>query len=184
MWDDGFMKPLTLSEPEIIFGIQDEIRRTEEARYDHRLHAVLLIGQGMTCPQVAKKFGDARGSVRNWVNRFEKHGFAGLVDKGKNGRPSRLNEKQLQEIGAALRRSPNEVGISQNFWDGKTLVEFIKIRYKENFGVRQCQRMFHKLGFRLRKPRPLVAFPDPVARKILKKTSKNLEEQESRYLDA
>lgn len=167
------MKPLTLSNPEIIFGIQDEIRRTEEARYDHRLHAVLLIGQGMTCPQVAKKFGDARGSVRNWVNQFEKDGFAGLVDRERCGRPPRLDEKQLQEISRVLRRAPTEVGIDQNFWDGKALAEWIKIRYKKIFGVRQCQRMFHKFGFRLRKPRPMVAFPDPVARKALKKTPKN-----------
>lgn len=169
------MKPLTLSDPEIIFGIQDEIRRTEEARYDHRLHAVLLIGQGMTCPQVAKKFGDARGSVRNWVNQFEKQGFAGLIDRERGGRPPRLNEKELQEIGTVLRRAPTAVGIAQNLWDGKALAEWIKIRYKKIFGVRQCQRMFHQLGFRLRKPRPLVAFPDPVAREELKKTSKNSE---------
>jgi len=167
------MKPLTLKDPEIIFGIQDEIRRTEEARYDHRLHAVLLIGQGMTCPQVAKKFGDARGSVRNWVNQFEEKGFAGLVDKERCGRPPRLNEKELREIGRVLRDTPNKVGIAQNFWDGKTLAEWIKIRHGKVFGVRQCQRMFHKLGFRLRKPRPMVAFPNPVRRKIIKKTSKN-----------
>lgn len=171
------MKPLTLSNPEIIFGIQDEIRRTEEARYDHRLHAVLLIGQGMTCPQVAKKFGDARGSVRNWVNQFEKDGFAGLVDGERCGRPPRLNEKQLQEVGRVLCRTPAEAGIDQNFWDGKSLVQFIKNRYGKVFGVRQCQRMFHKLGFRLRKPRPMVAFPDPVAREELKKTSKNPKER-------
>lgn len=171
------MKPLTLSNPEIIFGIQDEIRRTEEARYDHRLHAVLLIGQGMTCPQVAKKFGDARGSIRNWVNQFEKEGFAGLVDRERCGRPPRLNEKQLQEIGRVLRRVPTGAGIAQNFWDGKTLAQWIKSRYGKVFGVRQCQRMFHKLGFRLRKPRPMVAFPDSVAREELKKTSKNPEER-------
>lgn len=169
------MKPLTLKDPEIIFGIQDEIRRTEEARYDHRLHAVLLIGQGMTCPQVAEKFGDSRGSVRNWVNQFEKRGFAGLVDGERCGRPPRLKEKELQEIGIVLRREPNKVGIAQNLWDGKALTEWIKIRYKKIFGVRQCQRMFHKLGFRLRKPRPMIAFPDPVAREELKKTSKYLE---------
>lgn len=166
------MKPLTLSNPEIVFGIQDEIRRTEEARYDHRLHAVLLVGQGMTCPQVAEKFGDARGSVQNWVNRFEKHGFAGLVDKERCGRPARLNEGQLREIGETLRGRPDEIGISQSFWDGKTLAQWIKVKYKKDFGVRQCQRMFHKLGFRLRKPRPMIAFPDPVAREELKKTSK------------
>ena len=177
------MKPLTLSDPTLILGIQDEIRRTEEARYDHRLHAVLLVGEGMTCPQVAKKFGDARGSVRNWVQRFEKDGFGGLVDSEKEGRPPRLTKKQLQEIGRYLRGSPQVVGIEQNFWDGKTTSMFIQKRYNVSMGVRQCQRIFHKLGFRFRKPSPLIAFPDPVARDKLKKTSEVKEREASGYLD-
>jgi hypothetical protein len=32
----------------IVLGLQDEIRRSEESRYDHRLHGVLLVAQGMT----------------------------------------------------------------------------------------------------------------------------------------
>jgi DNA-binding transcriptional regulator YiaG len=35
----------------------DEIRRTEESRYDHRLHGVLLVAHGMTCPEVAAMKG-------------------------------------------------------------------------------------------------------------------------------
>ncbi len=166
------MKKLTLSDPTLVLGIQDEIRRTEEARYDHRLHAVLLVGQGMSCPQVAKQFGDARGSVRNWVTRFETDGFAGLIDGEKMGRPPRLNEKQLGELERYLRKSPETFGLEQNFWDGKILSAFIKKRYRVSMGVRQCQRLFHKFGFRFRKPRPLVAFPDPVARAALKKLRK------------
>jgi hypothetical protein len=33
--------------------MQGEIRRSEESRYDHRLHGVLLVAQGMSCPEVA-----------------------------------------------------------------------------------------------------------------------------------
>jgi hypothetical protein len=44
-----FMKRLTISDPQsAILSLQDEIRRTEESRYDHRLHAVLLVAQGMS----------------------------------------------------------------------------------------------------------------------------------------
>lgn len=52
------MKPLTISDPDIILGLQDEIRRSDEARYDHRLHGLLLIAQGVTCPKVANMLGD------------------------------------------------------------------------------------------------------------------------------
>ena len=37
--------------------VQQEILRSEEPRYDHRLHGVLLVCSGLSCPEVAKLFG-------------------------------------------------------------------------------------------------------------------------------
>jgi transposase len=42
-----------------------------------------------------------------------------------------------------------------NLWDGKTLSAWIEKTYGVQMGVRQCQRLFRQLEFRLRKPRPL-----------------------------
>ncbi|MDR2054805.1 MAG: helix-turn-helix domain containing protein [Desulfovibrio sp.] len=61
----------------MIFALQDEIWRNDEARYDHRLHALLLVAQGMSCRQVARLLGDAPRTIAYWVNRFEDEGFAG-----------------------------------------------------------------------------------------------------------
>ena len=73
------MKPLTIADSAtIILGLQDEIRRTEESRYDHRLHGVLLVAHGMTCPEVAALLGDAPRSVEYWIRGFEENGLAAL----------------------------------------------------------------------------------------------------------
>ena len=38
------MKIVTIDDVEnVILGLQDEIRRSEESRYDHRLHGLLLV---------------------------------------------------------------------------------------------------------------------------------------------
>ena len=105
------MRPLQVADAEtIVLGLQDEIRRSEESRYDHRLHGVLLVAQGMTCP---------------------------------------------------------EVGL----WDGKTLSAWIEQRFQVRLLVRQCQRLFRQRGFRLRKPRPMIAHADPERQRTHKKTS-------------
>jgi transposase len=167
------MKPLTIADsPAIILGLQDEIRRSEESRYDHRLHGVLLVAQGMTCPQVADLLGDAPRSVEYWVRRFEKDGLAGLVEGERPGRPGRLSPQQMAAIDQILRGSPRDVGLSVNIWDGKTLRQWIDKKYGIVLGVRQCQRLFHQLGFRLRKPRPALAHADPEVQKAHKKNSK------------
>lgn len=85
------MKALTISDrEEMILALQDEIRRSPDARYDHRLHGVLLVAEGMSCRQVAAALGDSHGTVANWVARFEQSGFGGLNDREGRGRRSRL----------------------------------------------------------------------------------------------
>lgn len=163
------MKPLTIADSAImVLGLQDEIRRSQESRYDHRLHGVLLVAQGLTCPEVSRLLGDAPRSVEYWVRHFEERGLAGLVEGGRRGRPRRLSKMQLQEVQAVLRRAPSELGLSRTRWDGKTLRVLLARRYGVQLGVRQCQRMFRQLGFPLHKPRPLVARPGSQRQKMHK----------------
>jgi len=155
------MKPKTVEEAElVILALQDEIRRTQEARYDHRLHAVLLVAQGMSCREVAGVLGDAPRTVAYWLKRFEDDGLSGLADADRSGRPGRLSEKQMERISQVIRKEPEKSGLTQGVWDGKTLSAFIESEFEITLGVRQCQRLFRQLGFRLRKPRPVIAKAD------------------------
>jgi transposase len=164
------MKALIIHDAEdMIFALQDEIRRNDEARYDHRLHALLLVAQGMSCRQVARLLGDAPRTIAYWVNRFEDEGFAGIVDAERSGRPSRLNSDQLKKLESVLRGASREYGF-QGLWDGKTLSAFINQRWGITLGVRQCQRLFRHFGFRLRKPRSKIANADIGIQEKYKKT--------------
>jgi transposase len=165
------MKALTISDNDnMIMALQDEIRRNDTSRYDHRLHGVLLVAQGMTCPQVAELLGDTPRTVVNWVQRFETEGLAGLSEGERSGRPSRLSAPQLSRVEAALRSSPTQFGLPTQMWDGPTLSAFVGQQLGVKLKVRQCQRLFRQLGFRLRKPRPQVAQADPQLQAAHKKT--------------
>jgi transposase len=167
------MKALTISDSEdMIMALQDEIRRNDVSRYDHRLHGVLLVAQGMTCPKVAELLGDSPRSVVNWVQRFETQGLAGLSEGERPGRPSRLNQRQLKRVEAVLRASPKKAGLATAMWDGPTLSEYLRREHGVELKARQCQRLFRQLGFRLRKPRPQVAKADPALQAAHKKTSR------------
>jgi transposase len=168
------MKPLTITDREnMIMALQDQIRRNARARYDHRLHGVLLVAQGMTCPRVAELLGDSHHTVVNWVRRFEAEGFASLEDGQRPGRPSRLSASQMARIGTALRQSPEKHGLATHLWDGPALSEFIRRKLGVTLKTRQCQRLFRQLGFRLRKPRPLAAKADAALQAAHKKTSRS-----------
>lgn len=165
------MRKLEIRDAEMMqIAIRQEIDRSEESRYDHRLHGVLLVASSYTCTEVANLFGDDRRTIQRWVRKFEESGFAGLREGDHPGRPARLDEKQCDEVASALRKSPRDFGYEQNLWDGKMLSEHLKRQYKIKLGVRQCQRLFSKFGFRMRKPRPQIAQADPLKVEAFKKT--------------
>ena len=163
------MKQLTVDDASLILALQDEIRRSEDSRYDHRLHGVLIVSQGHSARETARLLGDSPRTVQYWVQEFNRNGFAGLSDKQRPGRPSRLSDKQLQDIEEVLRRTPREVGLDVNLWDGKTLSAYIKRKHGVTIGPRQCQKLFRKLGFRLRKPRAFIANRNEEQRRDFKK---------------
>ena len=164
------MKKAKITDAEtVILILQDEIRRSYEARYDHRLHAILMVAQGMGCRNVAQLLGDSPRTVAYWVKRFEAEGLSGLADADRSGRPSRLDEQQIQLIELALRSHPSQYGLAGNLWDGKLLSHFIDQQFGIQLGVRQCQRLFRQLGFRFRKPRPLIAKADSQVQQGFKK---------------
>jgi transposase len=166
------MKRLSISDADtMILALQDEIRRSNESRYDHRLHGVLLVAHGVSCREAASVLGDAPRTVENWVHRFEQDGLAGLNEAERPGRPSRLSPSQLAEVEIALRQSPIEAGVEGGgVWDGKTLSRYLEHAFGVDLKARQCQRIFRQLGFRLRKPRPLIAQADAQAQAAHKKT--------------
>ena len=154
----------------MILALQDEIRRSEEARYDHRLHGVLLVAQGLSCPAVARLLGDAPRTVENWVKRFEVEGLGALAETPGRGRKPKLNEAQLAEVGQWLRGRPQSKALEGNLWDGPKLSACVKKEFRIELGTRQCQRLFRQLNFRYRLPRPEVAKADPPRKKAHKKT--------------
>lgn len=64
---------------------------------------------------------------------------------------------------------PRDFDLAATLWDGPVLSEHLRRRYGVDLGVRQCQRLFRQMGFRLRKPRPQVAQSDPLKVAAVKK---------------
>jgi transposase len=167
------MRPLTLSSPEHCRAVlQQEINRHQDARYDHRLHCVLLVASGMSCEQTAALFGDSPRTLSNWVRRFDLQGLAGLAEGNHSGRPTRLSAEQLEQVHTWVRQPPALAGVEVNLWDGKSLSACLHKHYDVKLSVRQCQRLFRLVDTRYRLRRPLVAKADPQRQAEHKKNSR------------
>ena len=159
------MKKLEIKNVDIMkISIQQEIGRSEDSRYDHRLHGVLLVCQGLSCPEVSKILGDSPRIIEYWVKNFNKNGFEGLREEKRSGRPSAIDGTILSNIDLDLKQNPTSFGYTKNVWDGKMLSHHLKEKYDIKLGVRQCQRLFNQLDFLLRRQCPVIANSDGEAK--------------------
>jgi transposase len=128
---------------------------------------------GKTPAEVVALFGDSLRAVQYWGKRYNAAGIEGLRDSTRLGRIPRLLPDDKEILARDLRSSPREFGYTQNLWDGKLLSHHLQQKFNIELKIRQCQNMFHQLGFRRRKPRPVIAKADPEAQDAYKKTSRS-----------
>ena len=141
------MRKLQIEDAEVMrIAIQQEIERSEESRYDHRLHGLLLVTAGQSCREVAALFGENGTTVQRWVNRFEQGGLDALREGERSGRPRTLDAKEWRKLQADLRKTPRDFDLAATLWDGPVLSEHVRRRYGVDLGVRQCQRLFRESG--------------------------------------
>ncbi len=156
-----------------VAAIQDEISRSSEGRYFHRLDVLLHVLQGASPYDAARLFGHSPRTVEYWLHRLLSSGLAGLWEGERTGRPGRLSNEDLQKLRKELLRSPRDLGYDQNLWDGVLLSHHLAKEYATSFSLRQCQRLFHKLGFSLQRPRRQPSEANPEMQDAFKKTTPN-----------
>ena len=166
------MKRIAIPDAEtFVAAIQDEISRTREGRYFHRLHVVLYVLQGASATEAVRLYGDSARAIEYWVHRLLSNGLAGLWEGDRPGRPGRLSAADQERLQTEILLPPRELGYDQNLWDGLLLSHHLREKYAVSLGVRQCQRLFHQMGLTLQRPRRQAHEADPLQQEAFKKSS-------------
>ena len=126
--------------------LRREVRRSPSARYEHRLHGLLLMASGFGPAQVAGLFGEDPRTVKRWADIFEKRGFPGLRDSKRPGRPASVDAQMQAELRQDLDAPPTAKGLGGDTWNGRLLASHLRKAYGITLGIRQCQRLLRRIG--------------------------------------
>ena len=130
---------------------QQIVRTTSDTKYRHKVEMVNLVLSGLTPSYLSTCSGNSKRTITLWVKIADEQGFEALKPKKPTGRPPKLTKEQMAEIRTVLEEDdPKKYGY--NVWDGPSLSAYIEETYAVKLSVRQCQRLFHTLGFSLVRP--------------------------------
>jgi transposase len=164
------MKRIIIPDAEnYLTAIQDELGRTRDIHYFHRLEVLRYVLKGHNPYEAARVFNHSPRSIHNWLHRLQDQGLCGLKDELRSGRPARLSQAELEQVHQDLLHSPRELGYDQNLWDGVLLSHHLSHKYSVQLKVRRCQSLFHELGLSLQRPRPQAIEADLTKQEAFKK---------------
>lgn len=131
---------------ELLKAGKEIVKQSKDEKYIRKVTLVnLMLERKMTAEKISELSGITRRTLSRWVKIVDEEGFEALRGKAKTGRSAKLSKEQKEEIKNVLINPPKESGYYK--WDGISLSDYIKNQYDIDLCVRQCQRLFHELGF-------------------------------------
>jgi transposase len=127
-------------------------RTDPDPRVRHRADGLLLVAGGMSLSKAATVFGCARNSLRSWGQRFLAEGRDGLADRGRRGRPPKLDAAARAMLETALAASPLDYDYPVTTW---TVADLTDLLGHHGWSVHPVTvyRALTAMDYRYRRPR-------------------------------
>lgn len=128
-------------------------KKERKKKLKERYQALYLMIEFENCTKVAELIKKSRNTVQAWVKLFNEGGLEVIAPGSPPGRPSRLSDEQKEELKGDIMTHPRDLGHDFSNWEGKYVVEHVRIKFGVSFTVRAAQKLLHALGFSLQRPR-------------------------------
>ncbi len=116
-----------------------------------RAKIVLLSNQGYTAREIAEKLDYNERTALRWINRFNKHGVAGLEEGPREGRPRIYGPEDVGAVIQAALTPPQELGLPFASWTLDRLVAHLSEEKGIGMGRTRVAEVLSGEGLRWRK---------------------------------
>jgi putative transposase len=121
-------------------------KREKEPKVKERILMVIFHKfDGESANRTGKKLGHSHATVLKWTERFEEEGLEGLKDKPRSGKPPKIPKERMERIRKKVE--------GKDFWTSKQVMELIYEEEGVLYSLRHVERLLHKWGYSLIKPR-------------------------------
>lgn len=161
-------RPKKKVDTETMVNAEQELKELRDGKLSLQLKSIIASGEHPV-EKVAEIMKFSKRSIFRWVDKFKKDGIEGLKDKPKGHMRSKLNEEHKKQLECWLTSSKNAQGEIVH-WTLKKLQHELNQQYDVQIGTTPLWKHLKKMGFVLRKPRPVHVKSDPEIQEASKKT--------------
>ena len=134
------------------------LEAAREARVYRRVEALLLVAEGQSVAEAARRCHVDRSSVHRWLGQYgARRDATALADRPRSGRPRRSGRLTPRRLAAVLARDPRRCGYQATSWTVPLLAHYLAARDGIAISARTLRRRLHAAGYRWKRPRYVYA---------------------------
>lgn len=138
--------------------LEQGLATAREAREYRRLEATLLVAEGSSISEAARRVRVARLSVRRWVERYvHAQDAQALAERPRSGRPRQAHALTPRLLAATLACDPRSYGHLATSWTVPLLAQHLAAQDGLALSTRTLRRRLHEAGWRWKRPRYVYA---------------------------
>lgn len=138
-----------------------EAEREGAYRVAKRIHAVILNHAGKTSGDIATLLRSPRSCICEWLKNYEGHGYEGLLEGHRSGRPSELSANQRTTLCDIIDSGPVAYGFLSGVWTSPMVARVIREEFEWEYHPGHVRKLLAQLGFSVQRPKRLLAKADP-----------------------
>ncbi len=129
-----------------------------EARVYRRVEALLLVAQGQTVAEAARRCHVDRSSVHRWLGQYSAgRDTTALADRPRSGRPRQSSRLTPGRLAVMLARDPRRCGYQATSWTVPLLAHYLATHEGIVISARTLRRRLHEANYGWKRPRYVYA---------------------------
>jgi len=161
--------PLALRTDYDALMVRAAARKSKDGAQARRLLSLAAIYEGATRTEAARLGGVTVQIVRDWVEKFNKDGPPGLIDRKPSGQPPRLDAVHREALAAIIESGPIPATHGVVRWRLIDLMQWLWDEFALSVSKSTLSREVRAMGYRKLSARPRHHAQDPEAIEDFKK---------------
>jgi len=159
------MKAIQLKNHDTEIELLQEIRKSNNGRYQHRLRTILLAKRGLTAKAIQAELLISSATYCKWLKNYNEHGKDILqqFNSGRKGGNPRYDKKIFKELF-------EKIDLMEEYWSVIKMQKFIYDKYSIKIPNETMRMRAKRAGYSYKSNRPSPYKGDEELQKILKKT--------------
>ena len=141
--------------------MRNQAMSEKEPRVALRIQGILMSLEKRCVNDIAGSLHVHRSTVHSWIQAWNEHWEAGLLEGHRSGRTSRLADNDKERLWDIIESGPVAYGLNTGVWSSPIIAEVIEDEFGVSYHPGHVRKLLKNLGFSVQRPTTKLVQADP-----------------------